>query len=147
MATVSTTHVAAQLRLAITRTSRRLRQEAGVGLSPSQGAALASIERHGPLTPSEVASIERIQRPTATRLLAKLEAAGLVARQADPVDRRSSLVSITAAGSALLAESRAHKDAFLAQRLRALDPQDRATLARAAEILDGLLEREDGERR
>ena len=147
MATVSTTHVAAQLRLAITRTSRRLRQEAGVGLSPSQGAALASIERHGPLTPSEVASIERIQRPTATRLLAKLEAAGLVARQADPVDRRSSLVSVTAAGSALLAESRAHKDAFLAQRLRALDPQDRATLARAAEILDGLLAREDGERR
>lgn len=147
MATVSTTHVAAQLRLAITRTSRRLRQEAGVGLSPSQGAALASIERHGPLTPSEVASIERIQRPTATRLLAKLETAGLVARQADPVDRRSSLVSVTAAGSALLAESRAHKDAFLAQRLRALDPKDRATLARAAEILDGLLAREDGERR
>src|SRR6476469_3713307 len=99
MATVSSTHVAAQLRLAITRTSRRLRQEAGVGLSPSQGAALASIERHGPLTPSEVASIERIQRPTATRLLAKLEAAGLVARQADPVDRRSSLVSVTAAAS------------------------------------------------
>ena len=147
MATVSTTHVAAQLRLAITRTSRRLRQEAGVGLSPSQGAALASIERHGPLTPSEVASIERIQRPTATRLLAKLEAAGLVTRQADPVDRRSSLVSVTVSGSALLAESRAHKDAFLAQRLRALDPQDRATLARAAEILDGLLAREDGERR
>jgi DNA-binding MarR family transcriptional regulator len=147
MATASTTHVAAQLRLAITRTSRRLRQEAGVGLSPSQGAALASIERHGPLTPSEVAAIERIQRPTATRLLAKLEAAGLVARQADPVDRRSSLVSVTAAGGALLAESRAHKDAFLAQRLRALDPHDRATLARAAEILEGLLEREDGERR
>jgi DNA-binding MarR family transcriptional regulator len=147
MATTSTPHVAAQLRLAITRTARRLRQEAGVGLSPSQGAALASIERHGPLTPSEVASIERIQRPTATRLLAKLEAAGLVLRQADPVDRRSSLVSVTAAGSALLAESRANKDAFLAQRLRALDPQDRTTLARAAEILDGLLAREDGERR
>jgi DNA-binding MarR family transcriptional regulator len=147
MATVSTPHVAAQLRLAITRTARRLRQEAGVGLSPSQGAALASIERHGPLTPSEVASIERIQRPTATRLLAKLEAAGLVARQADPVDRRSSLVSVTARGSALLAESRAQKDAFLAQRLRALDPEDRATLARAAELLDGLLELQDGERR
>ncbi|MEP6954212.1 MAG: MarR family transcriptional regulator [Solirubrobacteraceae bacterium] len=147
MATVSTTLVAAQLRLAITRTSRRLRQEAGVGLSPSQGAALASIERHGPLTPSEVASIERIQRPTATRLLAKLEAAGLVARHADPVDRRSSLVSVSVAGSALLAESRAHKDAFLAQRLRALDAEDRATLARAAELLEGLLALQDGERR
>ncbi len=147
MATTSTTHVAAQLRLAITRTSRRLRQEAGVGLSPSQGAALASIERHGPLTPSEVASIERIQRPTATRLLAKLEAAGLVVRHADPVDRRSSLVSVTAAGRSLLAESRAHKDAFLAQCLRALGAEDRATLARAAELLEELLTLEDGERR
>ncbi len=146
MATASTTQVAAQLRLSITRTARRLRQEAGVGLSPSQGAALASIERRGPLTPSELASLERIQRPTATRLLAKLEAAGLVARHADSVDRRSSLVSVTAAGRALLAKSRANKDAFLALRLRALDPADRATLARAAELLEGLLELQDGER-
>ena len=143
--TVSVTRTAAQLRLAITRTARRLRQEAGVGLSPSQGAALATIERRGPLTPSELAAAERIQRPTATRLLAKLEAAGLVGRQADPTDRRCSLVTITAQGRALLAESRAHKDAYLARRLRDLDAADRATLARAAEILDGLLERRDGE--
>ncbi len=147
MATTSSPRIAAQLRLAIVRTARRLRQEAGVGLSPTQGAALASIERHGPLTPSEVAAIERIQRPTATRLLAKLGDAGLVARQADPVDGRSCLVSITDAGRALLAESRAQKDAYLARRLRDLDAADRATLARAAEILDGLLEHRDGERR
>lgn len=145
-ATASTSRTAAQLRLAITRTSRRLRQEAGVGLSPSQGAALTTIERHGPLTPSEVASIERIQRPTATRLLAKLEDAGLVARAADPVDRRSCLVRVSDAGQALLAESRANKDAFLAKRLRKLDPEDRATLARAAELLEGLLHQDDERR-
>lgn len=144
--TASATRTAAKLRLAITRTARRLRQEAGVGLSPSQGAALATIERHGPLTPSELAAAERIQRPTATRLLAKLEAAGLAGRQADPADRRSSLVTITAQGRALLAESRAHKDAYLARRLRELDAGDRATLARAAEILESLLECRDGER-
>ncbi|MGZ4271813.1 MAG: MarR family winged helix-turn-helix transcriptional regulator [Solirubrobacteraceae bacterium] len=144
--TASTTRTAAQLRLAIARTARRLRQEAGVGLSPSQGAALVTIERHGPLTPSEIASIERIQRPTATRLIAKLEDAGLVVRHADPVDGRSCLVGVTEQGAALLASSRAHKDAFLAKRLRRLDAEDRATLARAAELLEGLLAQEDGER-
>jgi DNA-binding MarR family transcriptional regulator len=145
--TASIPQTAANLRHALTRTARRLRQEAGVGLSPTQGAALATIERHGPLTPSEVARAERIQRPTATRLLGKLEDAGLLTRQADPVDGRSSLVSVTAAGSALLAQSRANKDAFLARRLRALPAEDRATLARAAELLEGLLEQGDGDRR
>ena len=80
--------LAAQLRLVITRTARRLRQEAGTNLGPSQTAALATIERHGPLTPSELADIERVQRPTATRIVARLEEEGLVDRVADPVDRR-----------------------------------------------------------
>jgi DNA-binding MarR family transcriptional regulator len=146
MATASATQTAAQLRLAVARTARRLRQEAGAGLSPSQSAALVTIERNGPLTPSEVASIEGIQRPTATRLIARLEEAGLLTRAADPVDRRSYLVTITAQGRALLAEARAQKDAFLAQRLRRLGAEDRATLARAAQLLEGLLEQQGGER-
>ena len=70
--------------LSITRTARRLRQEAGTGLGPSQVSALATIERHGPLTPSELAEIERIQRPTATRIVARLEEAELVERVVDP---------------------------------------------------------------
>src|SRR5919199_543338 len=71
MQTVATDELAAQLRLAITRTARRLRQEAGGALSPSQTAALSTVERHGPLTPSELATRERIQRPTVTRLLGR----------------------------------------------------------------------------
>src|SRR5215213_5645450 len=94
--------LAAHLRLAVARTARRLRQEAGGGLSPTLTAALATVDRHGPLTPSELAARERIQRPTATRLLARLEEDGLVARTADPGDRRSSLVAITADGRSLL---------------------------------------------
>jgi DNA-binding MarR family transcriptional regulator len=105
-------------------------------------AALATIARHGPLTPSELAARERVQRPTATRLLARLEAPGLVARTADPLDRRSSLVAITPAGEALLAELRTRKDAYLARRLRALSADERATLRRATEILERLLEDE-----
>jgi DNA-binding MarR family transcriptional regulator len=134
--------LATRLRLGITRTARRLRQEAGGDLSPTLSAALATIARHGPLTPSELAARERVQRPTATRLLARLEAPGLVARTADPVDRRSSLVAVTPAGAALLAEVRTRKDAYLARRLRALSPEERATLRRASEILERMLEDE-----
>ena len=65
--------LAPRLRFAITRTARRMRQEAGSDLGPSQTAALATIERHGPLSPSELAQRERIKRPTATRILGHLE--------------------------------------------------------------------------
>lgn len=140
MRTTSEPDLAGRLRLTIVRTARRLRQEAGTGLSPSLTAALATIERHGPLTPSELASRERIQRPTATRLLARLEDAGLAERTPDPHDGRSFLVATTAAGSALLDELRTRKTAFLAARLESLGPEDRATLDRAAEILDKVLE-------
>ena len=139
---METTSTAAQLRVVITRTARRLRQEAGADLSPSQTAALATIERRGPLTPSELAQYERIQRPTATRVLARLEEAGLVTRAADPADGRSSLVSLSRDGRALLERVRTRKDAFLAQRLDRLDTADRATLERAADILERLLEDE-----
>jgi DNA-binding MarR family transcriptional regulator len=136
--------LAAQLRLVITRTARRLRQEAASDLGPSQTAALATIERHGPLTPSELARIERIQRPTATRIVARLEEAGLVERVADPADGRSFTVSATAEARTLMNRLRTRKNAYLARRLRSLEEQDLATLDRAAEILEDLLE---GERR
>jgi DNA-binding MarR family transcriptional regulator len=132
--------LAGRLRLVIARTARRLRQEAGTTLSPSQSAALATIECRGPLTPSEVAAIERIQRPTATRILARLEEAGLIERAADPADRRSSLLTITPAGRALLRRQRTRKNAFLAQRLDGLEPDELATLERAAAILERTLE-------
>src|SRR3954465_8883871 len=136
----TTTPLAAHLRVVLARTARRLRQEAGTDLSPSQTAALATIERRGPLTPSEIARCERIQRPTATRVIARLEECGLIARAADPADGRSSLVSITAHGRAPGHRLRATKDALLARRLDALDPDERAVLDRAAEILERVLE-------
>ena len=144
MRTTSALDVAAHLRLAVTRTARRLRQEAGGGLSPSLNAALATIERHGPLTPSELAARERIQRPTVTRIVARLEERGLVQRARDPQDGRSSLVALTSEGRDLLARGRTRKDAYLARRLRELDAQERATLQRAAAILERLLEEEGG---
>ncbi len=137
------TDSAARLRMAIVRTSRRLRQEAAgaVGeLTPTSAAALATVERHGPLTPSELAEIERVKRPTATRTLRVLSEAGLVERAPDPEDGRSALVSITAAGRERLRRLRRRKNAYLARRMRDLPPGDVETLERAAEILEGILE-------
>jgi DNA-binding MarR family transcriptional regulator len=132
--------LASRLRLAITRMARRLRQEAGTDLGPSQLAALATIERHGPLAPSELADRERIRRPTATRVLARLVDAGLVGRIPDPTDGRSAIVSVTPRGRALLRRLRQRKTAHLARGMRELPREDVETLARAAEVLERMLE-------
>ena len=138
--TYATPHLASRLRLAVARTARRLRQEAGGGLSPTLTAALASIENHGPLTPSELADRERIKRPTATRLIGTLEDGGHVTRTSDPSDRRSSLIAVTPEGRELMRTLRTRKDAYLAQRLSKLTAEERETLARAADLLERLLE-------
>jgi DNA-binding MarR family transcriptional regulator len=132
--------LAPRLRWTITRLARRLRQEAGTELGPSQVAALATIERHGPLSPSEVAEVERIKRPTATRILRHLEEAGLVERVKDPEDGRGSILSITPDGRTHLKRLRARKTAYLASRLDKLSAEDRRTLERAAGLLEGMLE-------
>jgi DNA-binding MarR family transcriptional regulator len=120
--------------------ARRLRQESGTDLGPSQVAALASVERHGPLSPSELAKIERVQRPTATRIVRHLEEGGLLERVRDPEDGRSSILTITGDGRALLKRLRERKTAYLARRIAAMDAEDRRTLERAAELLEGMLE-------
>src|SRR5436305_7068201 len=100
-ATVSHLELAARLRLAVTRLARRLRQQSAEGLSPSQTSALASIDRHGALTPSELANMERVQRPTATRVLNALFDAGLIRREQDARDGRVTRLKLTPAGAAV----------------------------------------------
>ncbi len=146
-ADIPLTDSAAGLRLAIVRMSRRLRQEAAAeatGLTPTSTAALATIERHGPLTPSELAELERVKRPTVTRTLACLDREGLIQRTPDPDDGRSALISVNAAGRERLRRLRSRKNAYLARRMRELPAEDVATLERAAGILERMLE---GERR
>lgn len=141
------TDSAAKLRMAIVRTARRLRQEAASetsGLTPTAVAALGSIERHGPLTPSELAEIELVTRPTMTRTLGCLERDGLVERTPDPADGRSALVAINGTGRQRLRRLRGRKNAYLARRMRALAPADVETLERATEILERMREDERG---
>jgi DNA-binding MarR family transcriptional regulator len=136
---------AAHLRTAIVRTARRLRQEAAAestGLTPTSVAALATIERHGPMTPSEIAAIERVKRPTVTRTLGCLEREGLIDRTPDPADRRSALVAVNGAGRERLRRLRKRKNAYLARRMRDLSTEEVETLGRAAEILERMREGE-----
>ena len=138
--TADLTEQAARLRLAINRMARRLRQEANTDLGPASIAALATIERTGPLTPSELARIEGIQRPTATRILSRLTDEGYVTRTADPTDGRSAIVDCSPEGRAALTRLRKRKTAYLAKQMRKLPDEDVETLARAAEILEQVLE-------
>jgi DNA-binding MarR family transcriptional regulator len=143
--------IAARLRLAVVRTARRLRQDAaeaeGEGaLSPTLTAALATIDVHGPLTPSELAERERVRRPTATRVISRLAELGLATRTPDPSDGRACLIATTTEGRALLKRLRGRKNAYLAKRMRDLDPDEVATLERAAEILERMLDLDPGRR-
>jgi DNA-binding MarR family transcriptional regulator len=140
----STPELASRLRLVLTRTARRLRQQGDPALSPTVASALSTIEREGPLTPSELAAHERVQRPTVTRVAARMVEAGLVERLADERDGRVARLRATPAGRRALRALRTRKTAYLARRLERLEPEERETLARAGDILERLLE-EDAE--
>lgn len=139
MPAVSDPALASSLRLAVMRLARRMRAERpDSDLSLTQLSALAVLERHGPLTPRELAAAERIRPPSMTRVVAALEAAGLVTRTDHPSDGRQVLLTASPAGVALLREDRRRREAWLAQRLRELDADDREVLRRAAAVLDRL---------
>ena len=140
--TVSEAELASRLRLVVTRLARRLRTQLPGELSPSQLATLSSVERLGPLPLGELSTVERVKPPTMTKIVACLEEQGLVSRTVDQTDRRVVRVDTTAEGRRFLDRSRRRKDAYLAERLRDLDPADRAALERAAQVLERLLENE-----
>lgn len=140
-----TDDLAAALRLAVGRLGRRLRQEAVGGLTASQLSALASVERHGPLTAGELAAIEAVAKPTLSRLLVHLEDRELVHRGTDPDDRRVALLEITPDGRRALVEVRTARSAYLRRRLAELTDDERATLAAAAPLLVRLFEDEAAE--
>jgi DNA-binding MarR family transcriptional regulator len=134
---LSTPELAEQLRAAIIRLTRRLRQTRPMGeVTQNQLSVLASLELAGALTPRELAEAERVQPPTMTKVLARLEERGLVQRAPHPTDGRQVLLSATESGRALLLEQRRVKAEWLTRRLAALSAPDREILARAAEILE-----------
>jgi DNA-binding MarR family transcriptional regulator len=135
--------LATGLRISVSRLARRLRAErAGeleeTGLSDTQLAALAALERHTAMTPGELAEHEKVQPPSMTRVIAALEERGLVLRVPHPTDRRQVVLSVTQEGRSLVNRARRRKEAWLAMRLKELTPHERATLRAAAPILEKL---------
>jgi DNA-binding MarR family transcriptional regulator len=131
--------LASALRVSLARLNRRLRKESAQhSLTPTQLATLAAVERHAAITPGELAEHEKVQPPSMTRVIAKLEERGLLARRPHPTDRRQVTVSLTEEGTALLREERRTKEAWLARRLAELTPEERAALRAAAPILERL---------
>src|SRR5436305_10347266 len=89
---------AARRRVAIRRLQRQLRQQTVGQLTLSQWSALVTVEMHGPMRIGDLADREGVSAPTATRLVASLEEHGLLERETDSSDRRSSYVTVSAAG-------------------------------------------------
>jgi DNA-binding MarR family transcriptional regulator len=136
----SDAEMAARLRLAILRLSRRLRQQVAGGVTSSQVSALATIERLGTPTLGELASSEQVQPPSMTKIVVGLEAAGLVVRQEDERDRRVARVKLTAEGRRTLARSRSLRNAYLVRRLRGLPVDDRAAVESVVRLLEHLVD-------
>jgi len=130
--------LAGRLRLSMIRLSRQLRRHEPSALTIAQLSALATVARSGPLGVGQLAEIEGLPSPAATRLADKLEEAGLVTRRANPTDRRGVHLVATAEGAALLARRENVGNAWLAERLGALSMPDRLALERAVAVLESL---------
>ncbi|WP_111719177.1 MarR family winged helix-turn-helix transcriptional regulator [Homoserinimonas sp. OAct 916] len=125
-----------ELRSAVLLLARRIRQErSDEQITHSEYSVLAILQHYGPLTSGKLAEHEQVQPPSMTRTLGNLEKKGFVKRAEDPDDRRQVVVDLTPAGSTIVEDTRRRRDAWLARRLDALDSQQRATLADAAQIL------------
>ena len=127
-----------RLRVALARLSRRLRKHQLAGLTPTQLAALATVERSGPMRLGDLAAAEGIAPSTLTRLVTALEDSGYVRRYADPSDARASTLAITQLGHQTLDRLRTESTLMLAQSLRLLTPAQRSVLAEALPVLEQL---------
>jgi len=121
------------------RLSRRLRAERSTdGLTVSQLSVLGVLEREGPLSPTQLAGLERVQPPSMTRIVAVLEELELVRREPHLTDGRQSVIALTDSGRSLLAEDRKRRQAWLACRLKELSSDEREALRVAVPILERL---------
>lgn len=136
---VLTTDLAHDLRLAVMRLSRRLRQQrADHGLGLGQLSAIATLDRLGPMTPGTLAQHEQVRPPSMTKTLAALSEAGYVVRSPDPNDGRQVVVTLTNSARKLLREDRRRHEEWLATLLLGLDDEQRGALATALPLLEVL---------
>jgi DNA-binding MarR family transcriptional regulator len=131
--------LAAVLRPSLLRLTRLIRyQRADISITLTGLAAMATLEKRGPLSAGELASAERVQPPSMTKIITLLSEHGLVRREAHPTDRRQSIIALTDAGHELLESERRSRDAWLTQHLSLLTSEERDLLTRVIPVLDKL---------
>ena len=130
--------LAGRLRVSMIHLSRQIRRRDPSDLTIAKLSALATVVQTGPLSVGQLAEIEGLPSPAATRLADKLEEAGLIARRANPDDRRGIILVATAAGAELLDRRDRIGTAWLAERLDALRESDRRALERAVAVIETL---------
>lgn len=130
------TELAGELRVALAKSSRRIRSRRGAADLPDpQFNVLAILLREGPLSPGALADAEHVQPPSMTRTVNALVGLGFVQKSEHPTDGRQVVVSLTAQGEAEVRETRRRRDAWLAAQLDTLTDDERRTLAHAAVLL------------
>lgn len=130
---VDTSALAEALRGPLLRVSRRLRQEGQkAGLTAQEAVILGYLKKNPGAGVSELAEFEQISRPTMSSHVKRLEAAGWITRADDAQDGRRQGLTVTPAGLRRHAAAQAHRNDWLAARLRRLSPADREALMAAA---------------
>lgn len=128
--------LAAELRRVLLVSSRILRSRtASDDVSASQFSVLAFLDRSGESTPGALAEFEHVTPPVMTRILGRLEDAGLVVRSTHPGDGRQVLVTLTDPGEQVVLHGRAERDSWLRARIGSADLEERETLRAATELL------------
>jgi DNA-binding MarR family transcriptional regulator len=136
---LDTAALAHDLRLAVMRFSRRLRnQRVNTAVTLTHLAALSTLQRHGAMSPGELAAHERVQPPSMTRVVVALEKLGLVNRTPHPTDGRQVIIGLTPAADELLSAEVRAREAWLSGQLQELPSEERAILREAAVIIDKL---------
>jgi DNA-binding MarR family transcriptional regulator len=131
----SPSELAADLRVVLGQLIRRLRAER-TGIPLGQITVLGRLERGGPAGISGLAVAERVRPQSMAATVAALEAAGLVARRADPGDGRRALIELTAPGRGALVADRRRGEDWLADAIaRDLSARERRVLAEATALL------------
>jgi DNA-binding MarR family transcriptional regulator len=135
------TDVANRLHSAAIHLLRRVRSEdQGLGLSPARLSALSVLVFGGERTIGQLASAEGVTPPSMTRLVAAMEAEGLVSRGPDTTDRRVVRVAATERGEKILRRGRKLRIDALRGVLAGVAPDDLAALSHAAAVLEEVLD-------
>ena len=140
MVTTSTVaELASQLRPSLLRLTRIVRnQRVDTSVTLTHLSAMATLLKHGPMSAGELATCEKVQPPSMTKVLATLEDRSLVTREPHPSDKRQAIIAITPDGEALLDEETLSRDRWLSRRLELLTAEERDLLNRVVPILDKL---------